>query len=142
LQGLNSAEASTGNYYMEKRVFQRVPVKLQSRLFYGNMVYTGIVTNLSENGMFISTKMSFPVNSIFIAIILLDSHTISIPVKIKRTVRAAEQLIHNEGSGIGVGLLNTSKEYLDFVSNTRASLLNISEDNIFPEPINPSTDTA
>lgn len=122
---------------MEKRTFQRLPVNLQSRLFYGNMIYTGIVTNLSENGMFITTKVNFPVDSVFIAIILLDSHTISVPIKIRRTVRA-EQSISNEESGLGVGLLNTSKEYLDFISKTRASLSNVSEDNIFSDQINPS----
>jgi Tfp pilus assembly protein PilZ len=103
------------------------------------MVYTGIVTNLSENGMFISTKMSFPVGSVFIAIILLDAHTISVPIKIRRSVRA-EQLTVNEQSGLGVGLLNTSKEYLDFVSKTRASLSNINDSNIIPDEINPSVD--
>ncbi|HBH61361.1 MAG TPA: hypothetical protein DDX85_06420 [Nitrospiraceae bacterium] len=107
---------------MEKRAFQRLSVNLQSRLFYGNMVYTGIVTNISENGMFISTKMSFPVDSVFIAIILLDTQTLSIPVKIRRTVKAAEHSSLNEDCGIGVGLLNTSKEYLDLVSKTKAAV--------------------
>jgi len=107
---------------MEKRAFQRLPVNLQSRLFYGNMVYTGTITNLSENGMFISTKMSFPIDAVFIAVILLDDHTLSIPIRIRRTVRAAEQSTDTEDCGIGVGLLNPSKEYLDFVSDTRAAL--------------------
>ncbi len=117
-----------------------MPVNLQSRLFYGNMVYTGIVTNLSENGMFISTKVSFPVDSFFIAIILLDTHTISIPIKIRRTVRAVDQLTGNGNSGLGVGLLNPSKEYLDFVGKTRASLSNINDDNFLSDQINPSID--
>ncbi len=125
---------------MEKRAFQRLPVNLQSRLFFGNMVYTGIVTNLSENGMFISTKVSFPVDSVFIAIILLDTHTISIPIKIKRTVRTAEHLTHNENSGLGVRLLNPSKEYLDFVRTTGASLSSINDDNFLSDQINPSVD--
>jgi len=107
---------------MEKRAFQRLPVNLQSRLFYGNMVYTGIVTNLSENGMFIRTKMSFPVDSIFSVILLLETHTLSIPIRIRRTV-AAEQLTGTEDIGIGVGLLNCSKEYQEFVSKTRAALV-------------------
>lgn len=125
---------------MEKRTFQRLPVNLQSRLFYGNMIYTGIVTNLSENGMFISTKVSFPVDSVFIAIILLDTHTISIPIKIRRTVRTAEQLTHTEESGIGVGLLNTSKDYLDFVGKTRTSLSNIKDNNFLSDQIDSSID--
>lgn len=125
---------------MEKRTFQRLPVNLQSRLFYGNMVYTGIVTNLSENGMFISTKVSFPVDSVFIAIILPDTHTISIPIKIKRTVKEVDQLTGNGNSGIGVSLLNPSKQYLDLVVKTRASLSNINDDNFHSDQINPSID--
>jgi Tfp pilus assembly protein PilZ len=124
---------------MEKRAFQRFPVKLQSRLFYGNMIYTGIVTNLSENGMFISTKVNFPVDSVFIAIILLDANTISVPIKIRRTVRA-EQSTGNGESGLGVGLLNTSKAYLDFVSKTMASLSNIKDNNILSDQIDSSID--
>lgn len=125
---------------MEKRTFERLPVNLQLRLFYGNMVYTGIVNNLSENGMFISTKVSFPVDSVFIAIILLDTHTISIPIKIRRTVREVDQLTGNEISGLGVSLLNPSREYLDFVSTTRASLSNIKDDKFLSDQINPSID--
>jgi len=104
---------------MEKRAFQRLPVNLQSRLFYGNMVYTGIVTNLSESGMFISTKMSFPADYVFIAVILLDTQTLSIPIKITRSVKAAEQSTRAEDCGIGVKILNPSMEYLDFVGKTR-----------------------
>jgi len=125
---------------MEKRAFQRLPVNLQSRMFYGNMVYTGIVTNLSENGMFISTKMNFPVDSILIAVILLDTHTISIPVKIRRIVREAEQSSRAEDCGIGIRLLNSSKEYLNFISKTRTALLNINDDNSLSDQINPSID--
>lgn len=120
MQVLTSAGSSPGNYYMEKRAFQRLPVNLQSRLFYGNMVYTGIVTNLSESGMFISTKMTFPADYVFIAVILLDTHTISVPIKIKRSVRATDHSSRAEECGIGVKLLDPSREYLDFVSRTRA----------------------
>ncbi|MEW6601839.1 MAG: PilZ domain-containing protein [Nitrospirota bacterium] len=105
---------------MEKRAFQRLPVNLQSRLFYGNMVYTGNVTNISENGMFISTKMAFPVDSVFIAVILLDSHSITLPIRIRRITRSSENSDLNGESGIGVGLINPSKEYLDFVRKTIA----------------------
>jgi Tfp pilus assembly protein PilZ len=107
---------------MEKREFQRLPVNLQLRLFYGNMVYTGVVTNLSENGMFISTKMSFPIDSVFIAVILLNEHTLKIPIKIRRTVRSGDHLNRPEDNGVGVGLLEPTREYMDFVSKTRASL--------------------
>lgn len=104
------------------------------------MVYTGTVTNLSENGMFISTKMSFPLESVFIAVILLGTHTLSVPIKIKRTVSAAEQLTRVEDIGLGVRLLNPSKAYLDFVSETRASRPVTNEDNLSSDQENPFVD--
>ena len=99
-----------------------MPVNLQSRLFYGNIVYTGVVTNVSENGMFISTKMSYPIDSVFIAVILLDEHTLQLPIKIRRTVRSGDHSNRPEDNGVGVRLLDPSREYIDFVSKTRASL--------------------
>ncbi len=107
---------------MDKRAFERLPVNLQSRLFYGNMVYTGIVTNLSENGMFICTKMSFPVDSVLIAVILDDGNTIKVPVKIVRAVRSNNSF-SPESSGLGVGLLSNSNEYMDLLSKCRAAHL-------------------
>ncbi len=125
---------------MEKRASERMPINIQSRLFYGNMVYTGTITNLSKNGMFICTKMSFPVDSVLIAIILLEEQTLKIPIKIRRTVRSNNYLNDIEDGGIGVSLLNPSKEYIDFISKTRAVLSKINDNNFLSGPINPSID--
>jgi len=107
---------------MEKRALERLSVNLQARLFYGNMVYTGTVSNLTESGMFICTEMSFPVDTLLVSVILLDGHTLKIPVVVRRTLKSNN---HPEGvkdNGIGVGLLNPPAEYMDFVSTARASL--------------------
>ncbi|MBI4683480.1 MAG: PilZ domain-containing protein, partial [Nitrospirae bacterium] len=56
---------------VEKRACERYPANLQARLFFGNMIYSGMVTNLSKNGMFVSTKVRFPVNSEFMMVVLL-----------------------------------------------------------------------
>ncbi len=102
---------------MEKRAFERLSTNLQARLFYGNMVYTGIVTNLSENGMFICTMMHFPVDSVLVAALLVDGHALKLSIKIKRTVKS--NMHHNciDGSGLGVRLLNPPNDYLKFVIN-------------------------
>ncbi|MBI4683481.1 MAG: PilZ domain-containing protein [Nitrospirae bacterium] len=125
---------------MEKRASERLAVKIQLRLFYGNIVYTGIVTNLSENGMFICTKMSFPVDSVLIAIILLEEQTLKLPIKIRRAVRSNNHLNDVEDGGIGVSLLNPSKEYIDFIRKTSGSLLSRDNDSFISRPINPSID--
>jgi hypothetical protein len=106
---------------MEKRAFQRVPVSLQSRLFYGNMVYTGIVTDISENGLFISTKMSFPVDSVLIAEVLLDHHYVEVPIQVRRTAKPDSDFKGFEQSGMGVRLLNHSQEYVDFITKVKTA---------------------
>jgi Tfp pilus assembly protein PilZ len=107
---------------MEKRAFKRLPVNVPARLFYGNMVYTGIVVNLSENGMFVCTKMNYPVGVLIMMAIKSGDDTLKLPIKIRRTVKPAKDLLCLENSGMGVEVLNPSREYKDFVSQTRASL--------------------
>ena len=105
---------------MDKRAFKRVPVDLQARLLYGNIIYTGNVTDLSENGMFISTKMNFPVESVILTVVLLDNDTLNIPVKIKRVVRPENHGSPKTGSGLGVEIYEVHQDYLDYVTSCKA----------------------
>ena len=52
------------NLHMEKRAYSRIPANLDARVLYGNLIYSGKVTDISEAGMFINTKVSFPVNAV------------------------------------------------------------------------------
>ena len=106
---------------MEKRVSERMPSNFNARLFYGNMVYTGVVTNLSEKGMFISTKRNFPVKSVFVTAILVDDDSINIPVKIRRNGKSGSPSGYSDDYGMGVELLETSQEYLELVSSYKSS---------------------
>lgn len=106
---------------MEKRSCARFAAHLQARLFYGNMVYTGIITNLSDSGMFICTKMKFPVDSVLITVIQEGDHTVKLPVKIRRTFKSDHDGGYIEDSGLGVELLNPPKEYAEIVSKYRSS---------------------
>ena len=87
---------------MEKRVHERFTVNLQARLFYGNIIYTGVVANLSEGGMFISTKINFPVDVLLLTVILLADDTMKVPVKVKR-ITVLDNKVHTDNSnGMGV----------------------------------------
>jgi DUF4097 and DUF4098 domain-containing protein YvlB len=106
---------------MERRAFERFPAKLQARIFFGNMVYTGVITNVSRNGMFISTKMGFPMDVVFMTVILLDNNsTVDIPVKVKRTVKIND-CNGDVKCGLGVELLNPPQKYLEFISKYESS---------------------
>ncbi len=107
------------NIHPEKRAYRRMPANLQARLFYGNLIYTGTVTNLSENGMFISTKVKFPVNSVFIMLVLVNDHALKIPIKVRRMV--APENNYCPDCGMGVELVNVPQNYLDYVTGYQSS---------------------
>ena len=109
------------NLHAEKRAYRRIPADLQARVLYGNLIYSGKVTDISENGMFINTKMNFPVNAVFLLIVLVNDSVIKVPIKVKRTVRYEKDYSENSSSGIGVELVNTPQRYLDYVSNCKAA---------------------
>lgn len=106
---------------MEKRALKRLPANLQARIFYGNMVYAGTVSNLTETGMFICTEMSFAVDAMLVSVVLLNSHSVELPVLVKRSGSSKCRPDGVEMSGIGVSILNPPKEYMDFVSVVSAS---------------------
>lgn len=97
----------------ERRAYERFHTSLDTRLFYGKLIYAGRITNLSQKGMFIDTKVKFPVNSKFMIVVLLEGQTVKIPIKVTRTLKTDV----NDGpeSGIGVELLDTPGLYLDFI---------------------------
>lgn len=107
--------------HAEKRAYRRIPANLQARVLYGNLIYSGKVTDISENGMFISTKMNFPVNVVFLLVVMVNDSVIKVPIKVKRTVRFEKDYSGDGSSGIGVELVNTPQNYLDYVSSCKAA---------------------
>ncbi|MBI4848783.1 MAG: PilZ domain-containing protein [Nitrospirae bacterium] len=106
---------------MERRTVERLPAKLPARLFYGTIVYTGTVANLSENGMFICTKVQFPVDSMFIVVVLQDGQTFKLPIRVKRVAKPSADHACIEENGIGVELVNPPQDYLEFVSKCKSA---------------------
>ncbi|MBI5408485.1 MAG: PilZ domain-containing protein [Nitrospirae bacterium] len=107
---------------MERRSVERLPARLQARLFYGNMIYSGIVANLSEKGMFICTRINFPIDSVFVVIVLRNGQTFKFPVKVRRFTKSNNNHYGCiEESGIGVELLNTPQDYLEFINKCKFS---------------------
>jgi Tfp pilus assembly protein PilZ len=118
--------SSTGNgkpdAQVEKRAYERFPVNLQARLFFGNMIYSGMVTNLSRSGMFVSTKVKFPVNSEFIMVVTLNNRALKLPIRVRRAVKKESDYNSKIDSGVGVELLGAPQNYLDFVGTRKSSL--------------------
>ncbi len=102
---------------MQKRAFERLSTKLEARFFWGNTVYPGVVTNLSEKGMFVNTKACLPVNSVFAIALLADGKVLTLPANVKRSVKRDDFNDWDNKNGMGVELLNSYPNYSEFVSN-------------------------
>lgn len=99
---------------MERRSFERIPVRIDARYFYGNMFYTGTVCDLSEGGMFIRTRKYLPEKSMFLLMIRVNNKVLQIPAQVKRYVRT-----NGHHDGMGVVLLNPAKEYVTFLNEIK-----------------------
>jgi hypothetical protein len=99
---------------MQRRAFKRIPVDLKIRYFCGDTACNGIVTDLSENGMFIDTTLDFPFDSNFELILPMNDEVIKISAMIKRVIK-------NKGAyeGMGVELVNPPENYLQLVNELR-----------------------
>lgn len=115
----------TKNKHKDKREFRRLETELQISLFYGNLVYSGMVTNLSESGMFIKTKRQPPVDTMFVTSLMIDNEPIQVPVQITRAVNPVNAQPAVE-SGVGVHILRSSKDYLSFLGKHKYQQLKLS----------------
>ena len=98
---------------MATRASWRIPININVRLHCCDKGCFGYVTNLSENGMSITThELCFPKESEFEIIIPLKEETLYASVKLARSVKS-----DFDDHGIGVELLNPPKKYLNFVNN-------------------------
>ncbi|MBI5663837.1 MAG: PilZ domain-containing protein [Nitrospirae bacterium] len=107
---------------LERRAYERFPDNLQARLFFGNMIYSGMVTNLSKKGMFVSTNVRFPVNTEFMLVVLLNNRTLKLPIKVRRSVKRESAYNSRTDCGIGVELLDAPQNYLDYIGTRKSSM--------------------
>ncbi|MBI4849947.1 MAG: PilZ domain-containing protein [Nitrospirae bacterium] len=99
---------------MERRAFERIDTNITARYFFGNMFYTGNILNISERGMLINTRRCLPSESMFVVIIRLESKLLKVVAKVRRLKKGNDHY-----DGMGVELLSTSVEYLDFIKSLK-----------------------
>ena len=96
----------------ERRLKNRIPVKIDARFFRDNMFYSGKILNLSDNGMLIKTNIDIHCGESFIVQISTRKDLPKLVVMVKR--------ITGENSispGVGVKLINPPQQYTDFVED-------------------------
>jgi len=105
------------NVLNERRACIRHSSNMQARFFYGDMVYEGLITDISEKGMFISTDIIFSPSQMLDIMLIINKKVLKIPVTIKRSVKQDSTGF----SGVGVELLRVPQKYLDHVSGQMSS---------------------
>ena len=100
---------------MEKRSFKRMTSKIDARLFHGNLFYSGTVLNFSEQGMFLSSKICLPSDSMCLIMIRENSSLLNFLARVRH---AKKTDVYSRG--MGIELLKPSKHYLDFVESFRS----------------------
>jgi len=107
---------------IEKRAYQRKTVNIHANIVYNNEMYSGTVTNLSENGAYIETglglpfklkyKILFHFKPKFIIFINFNSRSIKVLVKTRRWFK-----IDRHYNGMGVEVLNPSQDYYKLINS-------------------------
>ena len=95
----------------ERRSHTRISTKIDARFFYGNLFYSGTVSNISQKGMFINTKRLLQSGSIFVVLIRIENQLFKVIARVKRNIRN-----NSVNDGMGVELLSPSAMYMDLVS--------------------------
>lgn len=102
---------------MNKRASERVLSNIKVKFSCCHIDYDGVVTNISESGMFISTGgMNFPFESKLEILMSTGHRVLKIPVEVTRMIKSADLY-----DCIGVRLINPSQDYMEFVSNLHSS---------------------
>lgn len=92
-----------------------IPVNLYASFFHENKLFTGIVKTLSENNMFISTSMDFPLSSRFELHIPFMPDILRVPVRVKRFIKSNDSY-----NGVDVEVLEPDTKYLEFVERMKS----------------------
>lgn len=96
---------------MQKRSYERIPAKIKVSFSCCETDYAGTITNLSENGMFISiNEMKFPFDSRLELQFPVSRKIMKVSVKVSRMTKTKDNY-----DGIGVELLHPPPAYLDFI---------------------------
>ena len=106
----------------EKRLFQRIPIKGQVKIFSDNVTYCCGLTNISEKGLFITTKEHFPIGKeveVEVVHTYSDKEAIKFPIKVRRALKTDDSTRHPDNHGMGVEVINPPAHYLNFVSDLK-----------------------
>jgi len=100
----------------EKRAYERIPINLEIKVLNGDSPRIGIVTNLSENGMYFITGANLSSGLNIEVSIPFKEDEVKVPVKVVRIKK------DNMYPGFGAELLSQYQDYIDYVHSLKAPL--------------------
>lgn len=99
-----------------QRGYQRYPrftKRLEATFRSGGLSYRGILSNISENGLFIRTNRGFaPGTTLDIDVVMPDNTVVALKGIVKRTIKTPITTMKN---GMGIELIGKDTAYLNFV---------------------------
>jgi hypothetical protein len=116
----------SGIEFMEKRAYKRIPVNIEIEYYLWNPLFwkkhcTGTIKNISEKGMFISTKTPpFPIDSLLEINIPLNKDVLFIPAK-DNTITWRHCASDNSCDAIGVELSNPPRKYSVIIEKVKGT---------------------
>ncbi len=90
----------------ERRVYRRIPANISVRYYFNNIFYTGTILNISESGLFLSTRKCLPLDSFFVVIVNTENKILKLIARVKRVTKNT-----CECDGLGISLLEPPNEY-------------------------------
>lgn len=100
---------------LQRRAFERFPANFMVHFYYGDSINFGTVTDISENGMFVKTKIPIAdVNSEFEVVIPSPHSELKVPVLVRRIAKNNDLY-----EGFGVEVRNRPEEYAAYVQNIK-----------------------
>ena len=106
---------------MKSMAYERLPVKLQARLYWGNKVYPGTVGNFSEKGMFIRTRMSPPFDSVIEVVIDKNKGFLKFPSNVRWSVQVDCLDDGGKENILGIELIDVPPDYLEFIERLKSN---------------------
>ncbi len=98
---------------MSKRRHKRYTKRIETEFSSGDMIFRGISSDLSEQGLFIRTQHGFvPGTTVNIQLMLPDGSTSHLKGLVKRTVKTHLHLVKN---GMGIEIFESDDNYVRFL---------------------------
>ncbi len=102
---------------MEKRAYKRIPIHIYISFFCGDSYHNGLMTNISENGIYFISGADLSSGLNIDVSIPLKEDSLKIPVKIIRVKKTG-----NLYNGFSAEISSPFQDYEKFVQSLQASL--------------------